>query len=222
MEAVVSLEDSLAEVWTALAHYAAIFRRNRDLPGLDVTDAGEAAHAQLPDAEEMNFEAISSSGQIGHRKEAQASGTADVARGFFTSDLSARQRFRTSTFPRPERDEFRETDPSGLSSFGQTPYRPSGGGLGSDPAGFPFKNGHYVANADLINRMAPTWRAQRVATMHTRPILPRLSSPRDADICRTFGHLRLRPCQNDRLPSLSTPTPCRIKGSAQRRCETRN
>ncbi|KAJ7936719.1 hypothetical protein B0H13DRAFT_1946419 [Mycena leptocephala] len=223
MEAVVSLEDSLAEVWTALSHYAAVFRRNRGFSGLDVTDAGDAAHAQLPDAGEMNFEAISSSEQIGHCKEAQPSGTADMARGCFTSDLSACQRFRAWTFPRAERDESRETDPSGLSSFGQAPYRPSGGGLGSNPEGFPFNKGHYVANADLYQSHGTDLESAQ-DSHHAYPTdsTTTVASPRDPDVCRTFGHVRLRSCQNNRLPSLSTPTPCRIKSSTERRCETRN
>ncbi|KAJ7504712.1 hypothetical protein B0H11DRAFT_1980558 [Mycena galericulata] len=219
---VVSLEDSLAEVLTALAHYAAVFRRNRDLPD-HLYEAGNPAQA-VADAGDMKFEAAGSL-NIGYFDEAQVSGTADAAWGCSTTDLSARQRLRTWIFPRAEQDELKETDPSGLSPLGRGK---SGGDLGFDPEGFPFNTGQgHVADGDLFHGADPEsekggHHAHPVSLSWTDSTANRnvssvtFASSGDPDICRTFGHVRLRLGRNTRLLSQSTPTPCRKKCSTLR------
>ncbi|KAJ7908041.1 hypothetical protein B0H13DRAFT_1879043 [Mycena leptocephala] len=139
MDAAVSLEHSLAQVLTALAQYEAVLRRNRGFPSdLDVTDAGEPGEvSDSGDQMKLNLEVASSPLQTGHCEHA-ACGASSY------SSACELARFRTWTFPREKCKEPQETDPSGLSSFGQARAINSGVGVGSDPHGLPFDTGRSV------------------------------------------------------------------------------
>ncbi|KAJ7832112.1 hypothetical protein B0H13DRAFT_1915179 [Mycena leptocephala] len=125
MEGVISLEHSLADVLTALAHYEAVLRRSRGLytshtpsahgfpSDLDVTDGGEP---QVPDSGDwmaMNF---------------ATSPLQTVAVKMLRADPHL-----LANWP-PQ-----ETDPSGLCFEAQGIN--SGMGISSDPRGFPLDTG---------------------------------------------------------------------------------
>lgn len=152
----------------ALAHYEAVLRRNRGLytphtpsahtdagfpSDLDVTDGGEP---QVPDSGDwmaMNFASECQSVQTGFHPEPRPNYIAsplqtgrceDAARG--SSSAYELARFRTWTFPRAERNEPQETDPSGLCFEAQGIN--SGMGISSDPRGFPLDTEGPVSNHD--------------------------------------------------------------------------
>ncbi|KAJ7439153.1 hypothetical protein B0H11DRAFT_2102988 [Mycena galericulata] len=145
---VVSLDQSLAQVLTALAQYETVLRRNRGfLSDLDVSEAGEPQPGEVPDSEdqiEVNVEVANAAcGSSSYSSVCEVApwggarfegpdrsvassplqtGPCEDAGCESSSYSSACEvaRFRTWTFPRAECNEPQDADlSSGLSGFGQ-------------------------------------------------------------------------------------------------------
>ncbi|KAJ7801439.1 hypothetical protein B0H13DRAFT_1932251 [Mycena leptocephala] len=207
MEGVISLEHSLADVLTALAHYEAVLRRSRGLytshtpsahgfpSDLDVTDGGEP---QVPDSGDwmaMNF----------------ASRCEDAARG--SSSACELARFRTWTFPRAERNEPQETDPSGLCFEAQGIN--SGMGISSDPRGFPLDTGGPIHDDGMwyvYTRLGIALEAERnersKMAEYLREVLGNAQRERDV-AAQLGGEIRMLRIERDQVRS-------RLKGSYDR------